>query len=178
VVLVVRHEVVRDPDAEPRGETGEVVAVLLLFLLGEEDQAAAAGDVLLDRVELLRRQRRPARAGDGALPLRLRRVRDDEDRGAVERIAVERALGVRVDREASPAQRVGRARVGGVLGVRRLHRARHVGPDRPRLTVRLVEQDSSDDRMRGHVRKRKGRSVTTQDTDVTISHNNVNDGRH
>jgi hypothetical protein len=157
VVLVVRHQVVPDPNPEPRGQLREVVAVLLLLLLGEQDEAAALGDEALDRVELLRCEARAAGARNGALPLRLRRVRDHDRGGAGERPAVERAVGVRVDREAASSKRVGRARVRGVLGMRRLHRPRHLRPDRPRLAVRLVEYDATDVRMRGHERSVRAR---------------------
>jgi hypothetical protein len=141
VVLVVRHRGVGDPDAEALEQLVEVVGVLVLLLLAEHDQAAAGAHERRDRVELgVAQQRRAAR--DGALPARVRRVGDDEHVDALERGRVERAGEVRRDRDIAPAKRLRRQEVRRILRMRRLHRVRDLGPDRPSLAVRLVEEDA------------------------------------
>ncbi|MFC7643705.1 hypothetical protein ACFQX6_25225 [Streptosporangium lutulentum] len=85
-----------DPDAEPGEQLGEVAAVLLLLVLGQHDQAAAARDVLLDRVELLDGQDGAAQAG-GALPALGGRMSDHEDVLRAQQGRGDRALRVRGD---------------------------------------------------------------------------------
>ena len=93
-------------------------------------------------------QRRAAR--HRALPARVGRVREHEHVGLLQRARVQRPGEVRHDVDVARAQRSRGVRVGGVLGVRRLDRAGDLGADRPRLAVRLVEQDRGDRAACGH----------------------------
>src|SRR5690606_28640057 len=90
---------VLDGDAEAGQQLGQVVAVLVLLLLGQHDQAAALGDEGGHGVQLPGGEHGAAPAG-GAPPAFARRVGDDQYVVVLERSRVERALGVRGDRVA------------------------------------------------------------------------------
>ena len=155
VVLVVLDGGALDLDPEAGEELADVGAVLVLLGLDEDDQPAAPGDELLDRVELGVGEARGAT--DGRLPLRVRGVGDHEGVGAFERGGVERAAGVGGDREVALRERTGGDRQGGVGRVGALHRLRLLWADRPGLAVGLVEEDA------GGLRDRCGHCVHDDD---------------
>jgi hypothetical protein len=77
---------------------------------------------------------------------------DDERGDAGERFARERAGRMGGDVELAAGEQVGGAAKRGVAGVGGLDRGGDLGADRPRLRVRLVEQDRGELRMVDHRR--------------------------
>ncbi len=141
MVLVVLDRRVFDLDAETGEQLVQVVPVLVLLGLGTDDEPAAAADEGVDRVELRAGEDRRA-AVDGGLPLRVGGMGDDEDIDVEQELGVEWALDVRRDLEIALGERRCRPGIRGVAGVAGLNRGGNVGADRPRLRVRLVEDDA------------------------------------
>ncbi len=148
MVLVVLDGGVLDAQAEAVEEVVEVVPVLVVLGLGEDDEAAAVGDVALDGVQLVIGEAGRAGAG-GCLPPGVGWVGDDQEVGVAE-LRGERAGGVVEDLEIALGEGVGGGGEGGVAGVRGLHALGEVGADRPRLGVELVENDAGKLRLLGH----------------------------
>ena len=67
---------------------------------------------------------------------------DHEDVALIEDAGGQRTLDVGLDDKVAVAQGLGGEPVGGVGRMRRLHRQRRFGSDRPGLAVSLVEQDA------------------------------------
>src|SRR5699024_2812932 len=85
-----------DPQAEGGQQLAQVVAVGVVVALAEHDEAATAGHVVDDGVDLGGGEHRREVAGD-ALAGRGGGVGDDEDVGVGQRVRRELAFGVGVD---------------------------------------------------------------------------------
>ena len=139
VRTVVEHGGVLDAQAVGREQLVEIAAVLVLLLLAEDDEPAAAGHEVPHRGDLHRREHGGVVA-DGALPLALARVRDHEHVGAGQRGFVQRPAARRDHLEVTLGELRGRPGVGRGGGVRGTHARRRLRPYRPGLAVMFVEQ--------------------------------------
>lgn len=137
--VAVEHSRVFDFESERFEQFVEIVAVLVVLVLADDEQAAAVGDELLDRRQLRAGQLRTV-AGGRALPFRVARMQQREHVGLRQRVRQERFVGIALNDEIARGERVAGHLVRRIAGTVGLHFECALRRHRPAFAVRFVEQ--------------------------------------